>query len=665
MHLKNKLLQVEVSDHCGNLEKIDLIRGRKLYRWGDCASRLVISDELRGRTFTDTEDPRTIQSKRIRSGIRIVKRFKGADFIVRETWRMKADALDWTVEVVLKPRQPARSIELRQLLPYPCPAYGTGAWTARADFPTTVDRLAGLDLHYGELCYGTALPSLTLYRQDQDLGLTVTKPFGLKTSQLSFEFMGYREAGVDLKTSMRALRPGAPAVTQFLLHPHLGCWRPGLAWLYKRYPKYFNPPNQRVREIEGGYLLGHPFMTGDELDSMLPHALKWEELHCHFPWYGEYLPAEKEWFSIDTWEACVAWDQIGGAALAQSKDRLQNSSFKQDNPITRKLLTEHLRLVQQRGVQSLYYWQCAGDASPCIQQQFPDAIARNKLGEPYPGAADSVLMNADPATSFGKKMRRDINSLLKVYPQLDGIFLDQLCYDAIDYSQDDGLTMVNNQPVYKLWHCYEKPVKQLANIMHKRGKLIFANGPYNVEAQQEMDGIMAEGASWLAEIVKYLCIAKPLLFLSFYHDDPYKAEQMFQCCLLAGASYSLFPHPSKPVVKIIHTYRPLVERLYGRRWLLEPNPLDLPTGVDGNIFIGEKGDTLISLVSTRRSCLDQNGMTQNLELGVRFKKATRIKKAQCLGTHYTGLRRVRMKRSKQTLSLTVPEHSAATLIILR
>ena len=88
---------------------------------------------------------------------------------------------------------------------------------------------------------------------------------------------------------------------------------------------------------------------------------------------------------------------------------------------------------------------------------------------------------------------------------------------------------------------------------------------------------------------------KPLLFLSFYHHDPGKAESMLQRCLLCGASYSLFPHPPRPVRNLIEAYRPLVEKLYGRRWLLEPDPLDLPGGVDGNIFVGENGNPLISI----------------------------------------------------------------------
>jgi hypothetical protein len=191
--------------------------------------------------------------------------------------------LRWDLEITLAPGAKARSIQVRQLLPIPEPAYGINVWTARADFPTTIERLGGLDLQYGEVCYGTLLPSLTLYRRDLGVGLTVTKPFAFRTSRLSFEFMDYREPGISLNTSMLALRPDQPARTSFVFHAHEPCWRSGLAWLYQNNPTYFDPPNPAVREYEGGYTMGHPFMTGSEIDSMLPHQLRWSELHCHFP----------------------------------------------------------------------------------------------------------------------------------------------------------------------------------------------------------------------------------------------------------------------------------------------------------------------------------------------------------------------------------------------
>ena len=224
--------------------------------------------------------------------------------------------------------------------------------------------------------------------------------------------------------------------------------------------------------------------------------------------------------------------------------------------------------------------------------------------------------------------------------------------------------MADNRAAYMLWHAYEEPVRKLASAVHRRGKVVYANGPHNVQVQKDMDGLMAEGSSWLADSVKYLCIAKPLIFLAFYHNDPDKAEDMFQRCLLCGASYSLFPHPPEEVREVIDCYRPLVEKLYGGTWLLAPKPLDLPTGVEGNIFRGESGSILISIVSTGTRVRDDEGLRRNLALSTRFSGTETVSRAVSLGTHYRGQRRVKLNRVDGRLELVVPEHGAATVIEL-
>ena len=665
MNLSSRNWQADFCEKRGNLKTLLLRTDQGFAPWNGRPGYLAIVDERRGRTYQDVESPAAVSVERSGGGIRSVKQFRGADFSVTESWRRRAGSLYWNVDVALDPGVKPRTIQIRQLIPYPDPAYGLGVWTAHPGFPTTIDRLGGWHLRYGELCYGTVLPSLTFYRPEQGIGLTIAKPLGFRTSRLTFDFMDYRCAGVELHTSMLALRPEQPAKSRFIIRPHEACWRPGLAWLYDRYPTYFDPPNPRVRDIEGGYVLGHPFMTDGELDSMLPAGLKWEELHCHFPRYGDYLPDEPQWTSIDSWEACVDMDQVGGAVVAdRAQPDADGGSSVADRSITPDLLRDHVRQVQKRKVQSLYYWQSAGDASPDVAEAYPDSVALDRDGRPFPSCAGSVLMNADPTTLFGRSMLRQIDRLFKRLPGIDGIFLDQLCYDAVDHAHDDGITMVDNRPAYTLWHCYDAPVRRLTAAAHRRGKLVFANGAFNVEVQRDVDGLMAEGASWLSKSTQYLCIAKPLLFLAFYHDDPRRAESMFHCCLLSGASYSLFPHPPEPVRQVIDTYRPMVERLYGRRWLLEPDPLTLPDGVDGNIFIGECGETLVTLVSTRRSCLDQDGLSKDLDVRVRWRGAASIAAACSLGTHYRGKRDVAMHRHGDELRLVVPEHGAATLIIL-
>ncbi len=647
--LSNSSMKIRLSQEKGNLKELYL----KGARWNGYESYLIVVDELKEKTYKDTESPLVLLQKRHKKKgegiVENIKEFKGADFIVKEIWKLNRDSLSWKIEVSLKRNKRERTIQLKQLIPYPKPAYGLGVWSAQSQFPTKIERVGGLHLAYGDVCFGTVIPAITLYKEKKNVGLTISKPFELKTSKLAFSFQDYRNQGVEIETTLLGLRRDKPAIVEFIIHPHQGCWRPGLAWLYKKYPQYFDPPNKKVREIEGGYLFSHPFIKEEEIKSIIPYKVKWEELHVHFPYYGQYAPEEEKWENI----------------ISSSENLEANyPEFKGSKGIvSAEIIKQHIRLLHKYRIKSLIYFQAAGDGHlPYVTKKFPDSIAKDINGSSFNSPWNSCLMNSDPATSFGKEMLKMIDRFLKMYPDMDGVFLDQLCYNALDFAHDDGITMFKNRPVYSLWHCYEKPVKKLARKLHRQGKLIFANGPYNIEVQKDIDGHMTEGVSWI-DVIKYLCISKPLLFLSYY-KDAYQVESMFHQCLLAGASYSVFPYPSEGIKKVLKSYLPLVEKLYGRRWLLEPNPVQLPEGCDGNIFRGEKNDIIITIVSKRRSILDEKGIEKNLKAYVQFKGANKVKRAYSLGTHYQGKRRVKIKKEKRGLALIIPEHSAATVISL-
>jgi len=653
--LSNNNMEVEISKESGNLDALHIKR-KGFGKWNACPGHLIIVDELRRRTYADTRDRMTCSPKRHHRDKQAVvenrKEFQGADFSVRETWRMEKDCLSWKVAVSLKKGKRDRTIQIKQLIPYPKPAYRLGVWSAQSQFPTTLERIGGLHLAYGDACCGTVIPAVTLYREEEDVGLTVTKPFGSKTAQLAFSFQGYHSKGMEIETTLLGLRQGKPATVEFLIHAHPGCWRPGLGWLYKKYPEYFNPCNKRIREIEGGFLIANPFSEEEAIADLARLGVKWEELHNHFPYYGEYAPSAEEWESVvpHDYPEAPRWP---GKVSAQ-------------------VVRDHVRMVHKYNIKCLMYFQCAGDSYiPYAKKNFPDAIARGTHGSHMPSWKECCLMNADPSTSFGKEILKMIDRFLEKFPDIDGIFLDQLCYTAIDTAHDDGVTMYENKPAYDIGHCYEKPVENLTRKIHLQGKFVFANGPYNIEVQRDVDGLMAEGVSWIGDVMKWLCIAKPLL-IHTYAEDAQKVETMFRQCLLCGGSYSVGgssklvepPRLAPKTRKVFKAYIPLVEKLYGRQWLLEPDPLELPFGYDGNIFKGENKTRIITLVGGRKSVLDRKGIEADLKLRVKFRGMSKYGKAESFGTHYSGSRRVRVSEMRDCLKLTLPEHSAGSVIVL-
>jgi len=656
VRMENGRMQVAISRENGNLEAICFKR-RKFGKWNAAAGNLAIVDGISGLVYSSDSGSCDLSQRVVRGSqittVENTRKFKKADFVVREIWTLQREFLSWRIEIKLRPGQKEHAVAIRQMFPYPDSAWGTKVWSAQAQFPTTVARLGGLHLAYGDICYGTAIPAVTFFDEAKDAGVTLTKPFGLKTAFLSFNFDDYRGRGMEIETSMLGLKSGKTAVTEFLIHPHEGCWRPGLAWLCRKYPDYFEPPNPRVRSLEGGYLFGHPFMKETEIASVVPFGVRWEELHVHHPYYGEYAPQAEEWPNISE-------------ALNLEKDypEFKGSAGKVSGPIVEK----HIRLAHKHGIKSLPYFQCAGDGDMVhVVPRFPDAAARDEFGRPFVNPWRCCLMNAAPETSFGKEMLCMIDRFCEKYPSMDGVFLDQLCYDALDMAHDDGVTMKGGRYGYRLWHCYEKPLEKLAGRIHESGKVIFSNVAYNVEVQRNIDAHMAEtleSLDWTPDVLQYVCVYKPLLLLAYYKNAR-QLEMMLQKCLLCGASsYSVFPNPEGKQRKIFRAYIPLVEKLRGRKWLLSPRPLEIPYEYSGNIFSGENGNILVTLVDKGASILSQVGRGVSVTVRTRFKGMNRIKRAKSFGVHYAGGREAKIKKEKNGIAVTIPDHCVATVVSL-
>jgi len=649
IRLPGKNMAAVFSGRSGNLIEIGIKNGKP---WNAWPAGLIIEDKLTNQSFNDMLDDfrlsRKVYNDHAGKTIENEKNFSGAAFTARESWRMDERGLSWRIELELKAGEKDREIVVRQFIPYPKSAYGLNVWSAQSQFPAKLERLGGLRLAYGDVCYGTIIPMVSFY--NDKAGLSVVKPLGAPSSKLEFCFQDYRSEGMTVEWSLLGLRRNKKTVVELLIFTHEACWRPALKRVVDMHPSYFKPSNPNVRDIEGGYLFSHPFVKESEIQSVAQSGAKWEELHAHFPFYGNYVPREPEWDN-----------------LARVLDLKNYHEFKKSGgKVSPKLIAEHIKMVHKHGLKSLLYFQSTGDGyPPYVSKHFKDSIAMGKDGKPLTAWSDQYLMNADPSTPFGREIRDMFARIFRQYPDADGIFLDQVCYGGLDVAHDDGLTMSGNKPAYMMRNCYVRNVPEITWQAQKQGKLVFANGCLDIEAQQGVDGHMAEGSSWIADVVKYACVEKPLLFLSYdFNRDPARVEEMMQKCLISGASYSLWPFPSRKVRRVLDCYRPLVELLIGRRLLLEPDPARLPTGYAGDIFYGPSGEMLITLVGRKASILSTNRIDRNLRISVKFKGMARLKRAECLGTHYRGTRRARMTKAKDRLIVSVPEHQTATVIRL-
>lgn len=614
---------------------------------------LEIVDELDRRSYCEIPLPQevvvasSVESEVVPDGIRFLKKYPGAPFRVEECWRVVDGELRWEVTVAPEEGIQPRSIAIRQFFPNPQKNENVcwwKVWTARAGYPRSTLQAAFSRITYGDANIGTGIPILSLYDPGSDIGVSLAKPLGLRLPRWGFVFGDYRAGGVTAETAWIKLGDGLSPKTELLFHMHEGDWRPGLAWFAEKYPTYFRPGNPRaVEEIDGPFAGGRAGDTEEQADCMLRYGAKAVEIHLHYACYGHYFPKEEEWVCRETW-----------------------GMERYERKLSRSVVRETLDMYKEKGIHPLMYIQLSGDAvKEYAEKNFPESIARtvygNRMGFDW---YDYWMVNSDPSLPFGRHIAAQLDRFFEVYGDASGLFWDQPCYDSIDATHHDGITMVNNKPAYRLVFCYHIHRDRMVAEAHRRGMFVSANGPAYIELAEGLDQIMAE-AMTSAENVQYLCIERPMIVFSGAASAA-EAEFIFQTCLLSGATCPRAPQErqSAEVEEVIFAYLPLLEPLRGRKWLLEANPLELPSGTEGNIFRIPSGKVCVTLVSRLPRLTQSDADSAPLTFKVRFKGAGATKDAAYLTLKADGWSRGQLALAGDSVDVTLPDHRVASVVVL-
>ena len=655
--LENANLSVAIDRATGRLADLTL-KAPAFGRWNQVPGGLEIVDELTGARHRDDGPDIRVRVSRGGAGapqaLCVHKAFPGAAFDVVETWTPGEEDMEWAVTVKLKPGEAARSIQIRQFVPWPDQPYGWQVWTAQQHFPKLAAHLGNQRLVYGDICFGMALPIATVYHTAKGAGLSLAKPFGLKIPQWGFTFGTYHFGGIHAESQLLGLRPGHDAHVALLLRGHAGCWRPGLGWLVDKYPDYFQPGNPATPEqIEGGFMGGSPFSTDRDCRVALKAGAKVVEVHHIFPHYGNYFPEADSWKTIQ-------WLEQPETAAAK---RLP------ENSVAR--MRDRMAMFRRHGILPLPYIQVAGDGwRPWAERHFPESIARSRDGQYIPVWKNCWMMNSDPSLPFGRHIQRQIDRFFELYGDCAaGLFWDQPCYDAIDIDHDDGLTMVDNRPAYRLVFCYEQHAERMREEIRRRKMFLYANGPVYIELCRGVDAIMAEGVSWTADVVQYLCAARPMCFYSYFKPgETARMEEMYQKCLvLGGTCYSAHAQPRpRDMERLSDIYRPLIDRMRGRTFCFAPNPLTLPPGTEGNLFTGPGGMLFLPLLTRRSSALQaaDNRGAPAIDIEIRVPQASRYARATLLDSVNPKERPIRLKHDGRTIVVTLRSPGVASLVCL-
>lgn len=567
--MKTKILSA------GGLElEYDLSNGRCIHLsskfstrnlWGAPPATPTFRDDLTQRTLIPAGTECLDKEKKI-----IIKHFfKDSPIILLEEYEAADDCIHWRAEAVADKAFRSSGISFHLPMPEDKDVFKTSVWAARENLPQPLHCLMPTYYEYGSLGGGINIPALIFYRKDIDCGFITAMPFDFKTPCLKF-FCGYRESEFRIEFDNLALGAGKTAKCELMFKATPGDWRPGLGWLYEKYINYFEPRSHLIKHLWGGHVCGSFDISENDASKIAELSGAWYEIHRHFPEYGNYLPEKiNHWPAVDTGDITPV--------------------------VSTEIVRRTIQRLHQHNIAAFPYFQVSGDAAPAVKQAFQDSVVQSRTGEIYNDHYMMFQMNSDPSLSYGKEIDRQMTGLLNRYKDSDGLFIDQSCYNWADLAHDDGITAINNKPVYMTGFNYQPHLEKLSTMLHP-DKAIIGNGVFSVSILKYYDAVMAEGNSWMLRHLQYYAIGSKPLFMLVYGSSDRTLESMFQQCLLAGAGFTSYPKAMQSKY-LYEQYVPLLKMLYGRRWIFDPDPLKLPEHYQGNIFRSESGSILVSAVS--------------------------------------------------------------------
>jgi hypothetical protein len=666
---------------------------------GERIGGVMVYDELRHVTYSDLETGAKVYEMKVEKTeegtvCSFQKQFPGADFLVNERLVMKKDHLRWEVKAV-KVKGADRSLRIMQFIPLPI--WGYQCWAPIAEAPFESNPWEPFQINFGQVDGGpvgstnwrTVIPMTVFYGAGKKNALCLVSPFEIPAIRIRFrnniglaEDFHWNSRNYSLPerpyfqviSEYLGLRSKRPAESGLIITVQQSDWRPSLGWVYNQYREYFDPA-PGFEKYDGAYVIDRPVadnLKPRQIDALYAKhyqlGVRWEEMHGHFPRYGEMVPPDsvKSWF-------------CGSHAVPGHTN-------------TRAKIADQAARARKAGVGTFIYYNITESEWWFAQDKYPGDIARDENGNPikaykgisYPDSQACWLMNADPdLTQFGQDLAAQAGQMVNLYPEIAGFFWDVYGRTyRFDFAHDDSITMVNNRPAYFPPFMYMRMMeKQVGPLLHKNGKFITCNKPTMIQSCKGIDGVMAY-ESTPAELKPAWFVAQSYLGLNRHvmvldSESWEHPERLFLNCLRYGLFYSEINNDIKgekdqEVIRkkrwaeeVRRAYYPLIERFKGKKWIFYPRALELPEMTDGNIFRLQDGSVMVTMVSVWRVLNNIPGTTPDLSLTCRLPDAGDFKKFTLIQPDLK--RRVELNpasRQGDTLVFKVAEHGLASVILI-
>jgi hypothetical protein len=487
-----------------------------------------------------------------------------------------------------------------------------------------------------------AMPMGQVYSSAEDRGLVFLGEMGERVGDLSAT-LSRPGKNVQLAITVNSSHPAAGRTSMRLYFAATrGDWRPALGAVLARYPAIFEPRNPDFARLHGPFVMSTGTPPSEDIREWYEQGARVVEIHGTFPFYGEYVTQEKAWtpLSDDIWHSLKTLP-LKRRPLADASWREIMSFVERQHPptMTTSKVNDYIHRLHRQGMKGLIYINPTEAWAPWAAAQFATDRTLSATGNTVPAWYESVAMIPDKQRPWGRYLLEQVRGQLRIYPQVDGVFLDQAARGGHDLTE----------------LCAE-----VCRLTRAQGKICWWNGPYNLELAALADGMMTEWGGSAAfqqqtEIIQYYGMAgKPIVSLSPPTPAGY-AELLV---------HGVIPRPvSKSQSDIGERWFPLFTWLRNRHWVLEAHALTTTPGVQANLFRLPDGNLVVPVVPYPL----QSGTAKwlfNIDVSVRVSDAIGVRGVYLLTPDLRGYHKLPFVLEGDVLKITIPRLGVAGLLVL-
>lgn len=520
---------------------------------------------------------------------------------LREQFKPAADSVRWEIEIIGTGQAWSTAIQTQLLWPTPEKASiwlagsgGTPATRYGWNDPLQPVPFAKRQLKYGARDHmdtnAISLPLVTILESATDHGLSLI----LSPQDVTFDMMFSSDPDGKIVFSRSNNRIEAGHILKFAMDivTHPADWRPGIGWMTRRYPEYFDPPNPQAHKIAGcGAYSSHTEIIDAEKLRKMAFRVNWKA-SFDFPYMGMFIPP----MSTDT----ETWINFKGqpTSISMMKDyskRMRDNGFYVLNYFNVTEFGNYITFPPppRKAKDDIDLWK---DPDDFLHYAIGDGILLNPEAKPYFSWHKCVAMDPGEPTYQNfllEQAKRHIEKL----PRSSGICIDRMDWLTFyNTHRDDGLAWYNNAPARSLITSWHDIISKLGPMMHNAEKVIFCNPHYRrLDLLRQIDGVYDEFGQYgfSMNLCAFLTVRKPLIGWTIdvpeIRDNPdtYFQRHLYMGAFLTapvpGNDHTILPDAE--IEKHYLAYGPLLNAMQGRKWLLLPHVVKaMDKGVKVNLF---------------------------------------------------------------------------------